>query len=199
MSDHYLFHLTFDVRHDAPPQLMAALAKRAGGDVPSTEDMGDLPPIVQDYLRGGGVPGDGVYCFYNRGPRSKFIDGTLVEIGWEPHEGSHTLRMAQTFHDDEYWNGGLYYIHWLYQFVADDGPIGTMQQTNGNEPASILTKVGDDIIETKLAYNPGKYWPGPGQPKPDPDTPMIIEKSTAFPLSEMMEGLAMFADGHSYE
>lgn len=199
MSDHYLFHLTFDMRHDAPPQLQAALTKRANGEVPTEEDVTDLPKMVQNYLRRGGPPGDGIYCFHNKGPRSKFIDGKMVEIGWEPHEGSHYLRMAQTFHDDEYWNGGMFYIFWLYQFVAYNGPIGTMQQTNGNAPAAILTKVDDTVLETALAYTPGEFWPMQGQATPDPETPMVIKRTQPYHMPEMMAGLASFADGYGWE
>lgn len=199
MSDHYLFHLTFDVRQDAPPQLKAALTKRANDEVPTEEEVSPLPEIVQTYLRSGGVPGDGVYCFHALGPRGKYRDGKMVEVGWEPHEGSHRLRMAQTFHDDEYWNGGIFYIFWLYQFVAYDGPIGTMQQINGNAPASILTKMGERIIETSLAYNPGEFWPIPGQAAPDPETPMVINRTQSYNLPEVMAGLADFAGGFGWE
>ncbi len=199
MSDQYLFHLNFDVRHDAPAQLHAALAKRAEGIFPKEEDVCDLPGMVRTYLQSGGTPGDGVYCYQSRGPRQKFRDGKMVPAPFEPHEGSHSLRMAHTFHDDEYWNGGIFYPYWLFQFAAYDGPIGTMQQTNGHDPAAILTKAGDRIIETQLAYNPGKYWPMSGQGEPDPDTSMVIEKSTTIPLAEMMKSLSDFAEGYAWE
>lgn len=188
MSDHYLFHLTFAVREDAPAQLKSALAKRSAGKMPTAEEVSDLPPIVQSYLRSGGAPGDGIYCFHPCGPRSKFSNGQMVEIGWEPHEGSHLLRMAHTFHDDEYWNGGMFYVFWLYQFVAYDGPIGTMQQTNGNDPAAILTKVDNHIVETATTFDHSNR---------DKDKPISIDRTQSFDLSQMLDQLADFADGHA--
>ena len=199
MADHYLFHLNFDVRADAPPQLHSALGKRAEGEYPTREEVCDLPGIVQDYLCSGGVPGDGVYSYTSLGPRMKYRDGKMVEVGFEPHEGSHALRMALTFHDDEYFNGGIYFTTWLFQYAAHDGPIGTMQQTNGKDIPAILTRKADTIIETHLAYAPGEFWPLPGQAEPDGDAPIKIRRTTAMPLTELLEGMAFFADGHSYE
>ncbi len=101
-------------------------------------------------------------------------------------------------HDDEHFNGRMYYPYWLYQCAAYDGPLGTMQQTNGADLPSILTKADGHIIETTLAYGPAKFWPTQGQAPPDPETPMVIEKSTSVPLSEIIASLADFSDGHSY-
>ncbi|NSX56037.1 hypothetical protein [Parasulfitobacter algicola] len=199
MSDYYQFHLRFDVRSDAPTTLHKALVLRSEGGFPKREDVSDLPGTVQDYLCNGGVPGDGIYLYEHHGPKMKYRDGAMREVPLEPQEASHSLRMAQTFHDDEYWNGGMYYVHWLYQFAANDGPIGTMQQINGNEPPAILTKASDRIIETRMAYNPARFWPMDGQAEPDPEQPMLIERQNSFSLSEMMENIAAFADGPCFD
>ena len=199
MSDHYLYNLHFTVRHDAPPQLHAALTKRADGAMPTREEVSDLPVLAQDYLCSDGGPGDGVYLYQYRGPHIKFRNGAMVEVPYEPHQGTHDLRMARTFHDDAYFNGGVFFVYWLFQFIAEDGPFGTMTQFNGKELPKVLTKIDGQIVETALSYTPARFWPMPGQDAPNAEQPVIVETTTSANLAETMESLQVFADGHSYD
>ncbi|KIT14835.1 hypothetical protein [Jannaschia aquimarina] len=200
MSDHYLFHIRFDVRHDAPAALHRALTVLSEGNAPTDAELDGLPGIVKDYLRGNtGAPGDGVHLYWHYGPKRVYRGGELVEAPREPHEGSHALRMTQTFHDDEYFNGGIYFPYWLFQFAAHDGPVATMQQTNGNELPSVVTKHGDRLIETSLAYNPDRFWPIGNERPPEQGNPVVIKENREMSLSETLEGLSVFRDGFAWE
>lgn len=190
MSDYYLFNLRFTIRAEAPASLHTALTRRAAGDVPARSDIADLPATVQDYLSSGGFPGDGVYLY----ERTKYFDPTLPS-GQPQYRDGFLLRLSQTFHDDEYFNGGLYYPYWLMQFAGSDGQLGTMHQINGDEPPTVLTKVGSLLHETELAYAPDELWPIPGNEPPNANAPLIVRKTTTHKITELIDDLQMFSDG----
>ncbi len=73
-----------------------------------------------------------MHLYAPQGPGA-VVDGQVVIDLASPH-ARYALAMVRTFHDDEYWNGGVYFPYWLMQFIADDGPIGTRQQTTGTSP-----------------------------------------------------------------
>ena len=170
MSDYYLFNFRFAISTDAPASLLSALCTASRGGAVPRDQLSDLPLIVHDYLAGEGFPGDGVHQF------NKEMDAYL-------------LRLSRTFHDDEYFNGGIYFPYWLMSFAARDGQLGTMHQINGDTPPVILTKVGPLLHETEMAYSPDEFWPIPGQRMPDASAPLIVKKTTTHRLTELMDQL----------
>jgi hypothetical protein len=193
LSSYYRYQLFCTLRTDAPPILHRALTAAAARAPLSMSEMADLPPIVADYLAYESVMGEGVQVYAPQGP-GRVVDGQVVIDMASPHT-HYVFAMVRTFHDDEYWNGGVYLPYWLMQFIADDGPIGTRQQTNGNEPPAILTRVGGDIIVSNTAYAPARFWPMPGAAAPDGEAPLVFESHDRFNLAKRLQDLAMFADG----
>jgi hypothetical protein len=191
MSSYYRYHLFCDLAVDAPQTLHRALTALSQGAPLTLQDMADLPPIVAEYLTNSGFPGDGVHLYAPHGP-GRLLDGR-AEIDLTSAHARYSLSLTRTFHDDEYYNGGIYYPYWLMQFLADDGPIGTRQQTNGREPPGILTRIGGDIILSQAAYAPAEFWPIPGQALPDRDVPMVFRSHDRFNLTQRLEDLAMFS------
>lgn len=193
MSDHYLIHFNCELRYDIPDALARCLAILAEGGIPTEADTEGLPRIVGSYLRSSGPPGDGVYLFYRRVPLRRTAEGQFEDDLSRPDRISYQLRMARTFHDDEYYNGGLYWPYWLYQFAKIEGPIATMQQINGMDIPSVISKFGDRLIETSFDYNPGGFDRN-GRAPPEADTPVVISRQTEISLSETLEQISMWAD-----
>lgn len=190
MSDYYRIELRCNISADAPKELHNALSELAEGKTPDEASLEGLPGIVKEYLRPGGFHGDGVTLYFLNGPELSLRGGS---------DGCYTLHLTITFHDDEYFNGGIYFPYWLMQFVVDQGPIGTMQQINGVALPTILSKMDNEIIETNLAYAPDEFWPIPGQRAPDKDTPVAVKSSRRSNIFEIIESLSDFKDGFSYE
>lgn len=197
MSDHYLFHFNFDLSPDAPAPLLRSLDILAKGGTPGEADTEGLPGIVREYLMSGGVPGDGVYLFEKSEPMRMTSDGEAEADPSKAHLTRYSLRMARTFHDDEYFNGGMFWPYWLFQFAASDGPLATNQQTNGGDIPSVISKFGDRLIETHFAYNPLEYDLS-GRLPPGKENPVVISRTTDMSLSETLEGLQIFADGFDF-
>ena len=156
--------------------------------------MSELPAIVADHLAAAWAPGDGVYE-YEPIVRYNIMGGELDPIQPGPNDSSHTFRMAFTFHDDAFYNGGMYVIYWLFKFANSDGPIATMHQINGNDAPSVFTKCGDTLYITELKFNPDPLWPMPHARQPDPQTPLIINKQRTESISEMLGHISFMADG----
>jgi hypothetical protein len=191
MSSYYCYSLSFEVSFDRPQTLHLALRALAAGKPLSVADMPDLPPTVADYLAHSGMNGDGVHVYAPFGG-GRLVDGR-VEIDLESPQTRFHLNLVRTFHDDEYYNGGIYFPYWLMQFVANDGPIGTRQQTNGGEPHAIITRQGGDIIVSQTAYSPSEYWPIPGQAPPDADQPLVFSGHQRHHLAQWLRDIDMFS------
>lgn len=190
MSDHYRFDLRCNISANAPKEVHYALSELAEGNDPAPAQLKELPGLVQEYLRPGGAEGDGVTLYFLNSKNGALMGGIL---------GAYTLHLTRTFHDDEYFNGGLYFPYWLMQFMEDQGPIGTMQQINGATLPVILTKVENDIIETHLAYAPDEFWPIPGLRAPGKDNPVMVRNSQRFNIHQTLEELSDFKDGFSFD
>jgi hypothetical protein len=193
MSDYYLFNLRLRIDAGTPEALHVALTKRARGETPSKEDVATLPGMAQVYLLGAKGPGDGVHLY----EPTKIFDPTLP-AGQPQYRDGYLLRLSQTFHDDEYFNGGMFYPYWLMSLAAN-GQLGTMQQINGDDPPVVLTRVGSLLHETSLAYHPADLWPIPGQEPPDEQTPLVIKETRSHVIDDLMKDLSMFADAYDYE
>ena len=122
-------------------------------------------------------------------------DGSTAPDSSKAHLAYSTLRMARQFHDDEYFNGGVYFPYWLFQFAKGDGPVATMQQVNGNDLPHIFWIEGDVLHETVPAFHPDAMWPIGNSPAPSSQMPMVIQEDRAFPIAQILSDLEMFKDG----
>lgn len=165
MSDNYMFQFTFTLRDDTPAALRQALRLLSEGQTPPKDLLAGFPGMAQIYLETGGMPGDGVHS---------------VENG--------LVRMTRTFHDDEFFNGGEYFVWWLVQYATGPGPVGVRQQINGLDMPEILVKDGDLLITARTGYDRSD---GGGQ--------VAVTEHEMTSISGMLEALADFRDGYSYE
>ncbi len=137
--------------------------------------MADLPPLVQRYLRRGDFTGEDTGPGTGPVPR---IAGTGMPFrAPAPHDPVWRLHYERRFHDDEFWNGGMYLIWWLFQFAAGQGHLAVML-LQSDTPPEIYTRVGDDVVTTTLGYTPEThraldYRDTP----PDPDAPIPMHRS----------------------
>ena len=190
MSDYYRFSLNFKIRRDTPVALRAALSALAERRLPDESDLASLPPRVAEYLRhpspSEGLDGDGFTFRYSRYGMSFREE--------RPEDPTHYIHIEQTFHDDDFYSGGMYYLYWLFQFAAEDGHLATML-LEFDTPPDIYTKHGDDILLTRLKYHPEEHRPLAFRQTPlDPENPIIISSTSRLNLKEMLEEISFMAE-----
>lgn len=189
MSDYYRFCLNFKIRRDAPRALHAALRDLSERRLPDEADLAELPPVVADYLRHPhppeGLDGDGFTYRYAR---------TGMVLREERSEDpTHAIHIERTFHDDEYWNGGVYFIFWLFQFASGDGHLATML-LEFDTPPEIYTRHGDDILITRLRYNPEEFRPLAFREGPlDEVNPIVVSETVRQNLREFLMNISEMA------
>ena len=190
MSQYYRYTLNFKIRRDTPAALRSALSALSDRRLPDDADLAALPPRVALYLRhlypAEGVDGDGFTFRYSR---------TGIPFREErPEDPTHYIHIEQTFHDDDFWSGGMYYLYWLFQFAAQDGHLAT-RLLEFDSPPEIYTKYGGDILVTGLQYNPEEPSPLSHRQTPlDPDHPITVEKTSRQNLAELLEDIAFMAE-----
>lgn len=185
MSDYYHFTLDFILRRDAPAALHAAFAKLAGREIPTRDEMADLPEIVADYLAAPfqpqGLDGDGFTYRYSRSGMQFRAE--------KPEDGTHWIHMERTFHDDEYFNGGMYYPFWLMQFAAGQGYLGNYTFGSSELP-TLLYKDGDEIIEIDMSINPSDKWGiRPHGTPVDQENSARVRETRRINIQELLDGL----------
>lgn len=190
MSDYYRFSLNFKIRRDTPAALRSALSTLAERRLPDESDLASLPPSVTEYLRHPhppeGIDGDGFTYRYSR--------SGIAFREERPEDATHCLHVERTFHDDEFWHGGMYFLYWLFQFAAEDGHLATML-LEFDAPPEIYTRHGDDILVTRLRYNPEEFRPLAFRQTPlDTDNPIVVVDTTRQNLRDMLESIAPMAD-----
>ncbi len=191
MSDHMHFTLNFRIRRDTPIALQNALSALADRRLPDEADLADMPELVAEYLRCPNAPegldGDGFTYRYSR-------SGEVFRTE-SPADATHHVHVERLFHDDEYYNGGMFFIYWLFQFAAEDGHLA-VERLDFDTPPTIYTRHGDDILITRLAYNPEEYRPLAYRKTPlDAGSPIVVAKTTRQNLSELLDGLGSMLDG----
>ena len=185
MSDYFHFTLDFLLRRDAPQALHNAVKALANRELPAQKDLDQLPGIVADYLTTPnapkGIDGDGFTYRYAR---------SGVQYREEnPQDGTHWIHIEQSFHDDEYFNGGMFFPFWLMQFSAQDGYLGIYTVGYAELP-TILVKDGEEIIEINLALNPSDAYGIRAQGTPvDRDVPARVLNNNRMNLQELLDGL----------
>lgn len=190
MSDYYHYTLNFLLRRDTPPALIGGLQALSDGRLPREDEVDGLPTTIRQYL----LWGDNVSV--EPGVFSTRLGATGHTFKTEaPGDACWRLHYERVFHDDEFWNEGMYLIYWLVQFAAEDGQLGIMQ-LEFDKPPEILTKHGDEIITTTLAYNPEEhralsYREGPL----DAEAPIVVERTSRQNLPELLGHIAFMADG----
>lgn len=188
MSSYYHYTLNFTLRRDTSQALIGAFEALTERRFPTKDMVSALPSLVQEYLLSGDNLGSGGFT-------ARLSPAAMTFREQNPEDPAWQLHYERVFHDDEFWNGGMYLIYWLFQFAAEDGPLGTMQLLF-DCPPEILTKVGDDIIRTKLAYNPEEHRPLSHRHEPlDADAPIVVSKSRRENLPEILEQIGFMADG----
>lgn len=188
MSSYYHYTLNFTLRRETPQALVSAFEALTERRFPTKDMVSDLPPVVQEYLLSGDNLGSGGFTARLSPAAMTFREQSPADPAWQLH-------YERVFHDDEFANGGMYLIYWLFQFAAEDGQLGTMQLLF-DCPPEILTKIGDDIIRTTLAYNPEEYRPlSHRQGLLDADAPIAVAKSSRHNLPELMGHIAFMAGG----
>ncbi|PID36813.1 MAG: hypothetical protein CR993_03235 [Rhodobacterales bacterium] len=190
MSDYLHFTLNFTIRRDTPIALQNALSALAARRLPDEGDLSALPELVAEYLRLPDVPegldGDGFTYRYSR-------SGTPFHIE-NPGDPTHHVHVERRFHDDEYYNGGMYFIYWLFQFAARDGHLA-VEQLEFDTPPTIYTRYGDEILITRLAYNPEEYRPLAYRQTPlDAESPIVVVETIRQNLTELLDGLRAMID-----
>jgi len=191
MSDYYRFSLNFQIRRDTPVALRSALSALADRRSPDESDLAALPPLVADYLRHPhppeGVDGDGfTYRYARNGFRHREE---------RPEDPTHYIHLERTFHDDEFSNGGMYFVYWLFQFAAQDGHLAT-KLLFFDTPPEIYTRHGEDILTTHLSYNPEEFRPLALRQTPlDPTNPIVVTETWRQNLKELLDNIAFMADG----
>jgi len=181
MSDRYHYILDFGLRRDTPRAVIDALTARAQGQDPAASDLAELPEIVAGYLSvpdftGGYEPQASTRI---RAERSTHI---ADNPGWHLH-------YERLFHDDEYFNAGIYFIWWLFSLAAGQGHLA-VKLTEYDTPPEIYTKVGDDVVITTLGYNPETHQALDYRTQPlAPDLPISISRSGRAPLAETLANL----------
>lgn len=176
MSDYYRYSFTFALSPETPVELTEALRLLSEGQRPSKEQLAAFPGLPQIYLSGNtGAPGDGVHALDNG-----------------------VLRLSQTFHDDEFFNGGEYFVWWLLQFAGHDGPLGTVQQTNGLDMPEVLIKKGDLLLTARVDMVGGADLQPSPEPVAGPEGPVRIGSTQVASITQMLEELRVFRDGYEY-
>ncbi|TWI33868.1 DUF2267 domain-containing protein [Paracoccus sulfuroxidans] len=186
MSEYYRFSLNFKIRRDAPQALHRALRALSERRLPEEEDLAELPPVVGEYLRHPsppeGMDGDGFTYRYSRSGR--------VFREERPDDPTHAIHVERTFHDDEYWACGVYFIYWLFQFAAEDGHLA-IKLLEFDTPPEIYTRQGSDILITQLRYEPEEYRPLSLREMPLDDTnPIVISETFRQNLPEFLKNIA---------
>src|SRR5690606_32808036 len=191
MSDYYRFSLNFQIRRDTPAALRSALSALADRRLPDKADLAALPPLIADYLSHphppeGGVDGDGFTYRYAR--------NGIPHREEKPDDPTHYIHIERTFHDDEFATGGMYFVFWLFQFAAEDGHLAT-KLLFFDTPPEIYTRQGDDILITRLSYNPQEFRPLFLRQTPlDPVDPIVVTETSRQNLKDLLDNIAFMAE-----
>ena len=189
MSDRYHYVLDFWLRRDTPAPLVSSLRALTGGGVPDEADLSALPPLVASYFRSGDFVGGALPAITTR-----LQPSGMTFRAESPGDAVWLLHYERVFHDDEFWNGGMYLIWWLFQFAARQGHLATMRM-EFDAPPEIFTLIGDDVVATRLGYNPETHQALDYREAPlDPENPIVVAETRRTGLREMLDGIAFMAE-----
>lgn len=190
MSDHYHYALDYTLRRDTPEALITALTALTGGQPVPEVALKALPGMVAEYLRSGDFVG-------TLGPDRPITRISRLGTPYReetPGDPMWMFHYERVFHDDEFWNGGMYLIYWLFQFAAEQGHLAVMRLVF-DTPPQIFTLIDGDIVTTDLTYNPETHQPLAFRDSPpDRDEPLVIGTRRRQNLAQLLQDIAFMAE-----
>ena len=180
MSSHFHFTMNFQTRRDMPAPVAAAIAALSNGQQPDQTDLAALPELIAEYLGGKANQGD----VDAGGGAWRFTPINLYSRAEKPDDPTHLLHMERVFHDDEYFNAGVFFVFWLFQFACD-GHLA-VELTSDSLAPTLFARHGDNILITTLAYDPDEF-ATPATQRPRPKHPIIVSDSQRQQLAPMVK------------
>lgn len=178
MSEHVHVTLNFLLGRGLPPSLKKVMSALNAGQQPDKADLATLPEAVRPFLS---------RAVSEQVPDYGLLGFRFAPLGEDGDNAIYRFHYERYFHDDEYYNLGVLFLNWIFQFAAADGHLGVEIAQWENLP-TIYSKRGGDIVVSILtddaAFHATLIESDPQKSQPEPPVLIVSDQRAIAPLAE---------------